>query len=147
MQATASADTTIRQGSTAQLNVTAISGLNGELSYEWQPTSTEISCTNCANPTAYPQNTTIYTVTVTDQYGCVATDMVTINVFYENSVLIPNSFSPNGDNVNDVFKISGSSIQSFDLHIFDRWGQVVFSSRRRHTRWHTRRVRCVCVLP
>jgi gliding motility-associated-like protein len=126
MQATASADTTIRQGSTAQLNVTAISGLNGELSYEWQPTSTEISCTNCANPTAYPQNTTIYTVTVTDQYGCVATDMVTINVFYENSVLIPNSFSPNGDNVNDVFKISGSSIQSFDLHIFDRWGQVVF---------------------
>ena len=52
--------------------------------------------------------------------------MVTINVFYENSVLIPNSFSPNGDNVNDVFTISGSSIQSFDLHIFDRWGQVVF---------------------
>lgn len=124
--ATATPDTTIRQGSTAPLLVTATSGLNGELTYNWQPSSTEISCTDCANPIASPQNTATYNVTVTDQYGCVDTDEVTINVFYENLALVPNSFSPNGDLTNDVFKISGSSIKSFDLHIFDRWGQVVF---------------------
>jgi gliding motility-associated-like protein len=46
------------------------------------------------------------------------------------ALYIPNSFSPNGDGINDVFKIEGNAIdvESFEIIIFDRWGQVVFKS-------------------
>lgn len=39
----------------------------------------------------------------------------------------PNAFSPNGDGVNDVWKVSYSSLIEFECHIFDRYGQKVFS--------------------
>ena len=43
---------------------------------------------------------------------------------------VPNSFSPNGDGINDVFKVSGNAIdfEEYEFTVFDRWGQVVFSS-------------------
>ena len=43
----------------------------------------------------------------------------------EASLVVPNIFTPNGDNINDVFRISGSGIVSADVKIFDRWGKKV----------------------
>lgn len=39
---------------------------------------------------------------------------------------IPNSFTPNGDNLNDIFKIEGLAMQEYELMIFDRWGSQVY---------------------
>jgi len=49
---------------------------------------------------------------------------------YEQNVmlLIPDAFTPNGDNVNERFEIKGLFINSFKISVFNRWGQVVFQS-------------------
>ena len=51
-------------------------------------------------------------------------------VRYEQNVtlLIPDAFTPNGDNVNERFEIKGLFINAFKISIFNRWGQVVFQS-------------------
>ena len=56
------------------------------------------------------------------------TDSVTkcINVVSEASIKIPNVFTPNGDNVNDVFTIISSGLKSLHCAIFDRWGLKLY---------------------
>ena len=47
----------------------------------------------------------------------------------------PNTFTPDGDGLNDVFGIVGPTTDSFELQIFDRWGEVIFSSTDINERW------------
>ncbi len=51
----------------------------GGVSYRWEPRST-LSCSECAEPMAFPDTTTTYVVTVADSAGCVASDSVTVSV-------------------------------------------------------------------
>lgn len=44
----------------------------------------------------------------------------------EPGITIPNVFTPNGDSVNDVFKVSAYNIAEFRCTIFDRWGLQMF---------------------
>lgn len=69
-----------------------------------------------------------YTVTLTaiSQAGCVDVATTIINVFPECTVAVPNVFSPNGDNVNDVMKVNCSqTLAKMNMQIFDRWGKQV----------------------
>jgi gliding motility-associated-like protein len=52
-------------------------------------------------------------------------------------VFVPNSFTPNNDGKNDVFKVEGSAVdlEGFHLLIFNRWGDVVFESSDIETVW------------
>lgn len=43
-------------------------------------------------------------------------------------LFIPNAFTPNGDGVNDVFKVVDRNFQTFDIWIYNRWGQLVYYS-------------------
>jgi hypothetical protein len=45
-------------------------------------------------------------------------------------IYIPNSFTPNGDNVNDVFEAYGIGIVEFNMIIFNRWGELIFESNK-----------------
>lgn len=51
---------------------------------------------------------------------------------YEPLVYIPNAFSPNGDGNNEVFKPSVTGIISYELKIFNRWGQLIYKG---NTSW------------
>jgi gliding motility-associated-like protein len=53
------------------------------------------------------------------------------------TLFVPNGFSPNGDGINDVFKVSGNAIdfEEYEFSIFDRWGQVVFTSTSPEDAW------------
>jgi gliding motility-associated-like protein len=95
--------------------------------WQWQP-PVGLSCTNCAQPTMAPKQTTRYKEKVFNQYGCSATDYVTVQVLCNNkSLYIPNTFSPNGDNANDYFYPRGGGLFNIkSLRIFNRWGQPVF---------------------
>ena len=100
------------------------------VNYSWTP-PTGLSCTDCANPIASPTFTTLYTVTATDSNGCISTDSILIKtVCNDKNYFLPNTFSPNGDGVNDVFYPRGSNLYNIQsMRIFNRWGQLVFEKR------------------
>ena len=66
-------------------------------------------------------------VVVLDQYGCLDTAEVTIFVDSEIKVVIPNVFTPNGDNINEVFSFELKGVKNFEAQIFNRWGQKLYS--------------------
>ncbi len=51
------------------------------------------------------------------------------------SVYIPNAFTPNGDEINDLFGLVGMGIESMRLDVFNRWGELIFTSERQETGW------------
>jgi gliding motility-associated-like protein len=115
----------------AQTSQLSASGGN---SYQWSPT-TDLSCSNCPNPIATPQQTTTYCVVVSDTtIGCSDSTCVTVEVEIPcNSggleKLMPNAFSPNNDGINDKYCIPPNvCILNFDLKIYDRWGEKVFET-------------------
>ncbi len=96
--------------------------------YEWTP-PTGLSCINCQQPSFTAQQDMTYTVTVSTQYGCKASASINVKVSCNpESVYIPNAFTPNGDGLNDKFRILGHGIKNIkSLRIFDRYGGLVFS--------------------
>lgn len=112
--------------------VTAIGG-NDMPGYSWSPES--YLDTNIGDQiVSIPEETIDYTVT---GYvgGCEVTDVVTIVV--GPPVGIPNTITPNGDEINDLWKIAGiSSFPQAQITIFDRWGQVVFKDIGYATPWN-----------
>ncbi len=86
-------------------------------------------CLGCANVIVGPIATTSYSVTVVDTLGCKASDEIQIVVNKDFRYYIPNAFSPNFDGINDNFTIFGGPhlVRILEFHIFDRWGDPVFS--------------------
>lgn len=100
--------------------------------FYWTP-PTGLSCTNCLTPEATPEVTTTYYLHFTDQYGCPYIDSVT--VWVTPSVFIPNAFTPNGDGLNDVFIPVVRNLKTFQINIFDRWGELIFTSEEMRPVW------------
>jgi gliding motility-associated-like protein len=97
------------------------------VSWQWTP-PTDLSCTDCPDPSATVKNDITYHVLVENIYGCTATDSVHINTFCEGSqVFIPNAFTPDGDGINDILMVRAKGISAVrSLRIFSRWGELVF---------------------
>ena len=67
------------------------------------------------------------TLAIENLYGCV--DTITKRVIVEDFLLyIPNSFTPDGDGINDSFLPKGMGVKKYKLDIFNRWGARIFSS-------------------
>jgi gliding motility-associated-like protein/prepilin-type processing-associated H-X9-DG protein len=119
----AASDTTIETGGIVTLTAT------GSGTYLWSNGSTD------AVISVSPTVTTQYAVTVTDANGCTATAYVTVTIDDPCSLsraaqlFVPNAFSPNGDNENDVLQVyygDFNCLESIRLTIYDRWGEKVF---------------------
>ncbi len=120
-------DTTVNTGNTIRLSPAYSLDVT---TFNWAP-SGGLSCTNCATPTANVKGSATYRLTATNQGGCVASDDITItSVCNGDNWFVPNTFSPNGDGVNDVFYVRGKGVYNIHaLRIFNRWGQQVFEKR------------------
>ncbi len=94
---------------------------------EWTPT-TFLSDPQSLRTVVTPTETTTYRLTVLDDSGCRATDVITVFVSKERRIFIPNAFSPDGDGSNDVFYINGGNevVKIHEFRIFDRWGNQMF---------------------
>jgi len=110
--------------------------VTGAVSYSWVPAD-NLSCKNCSNPIFTALSTTLFTVTgITN--GCSTVEDVLITVDGESELIIPNVFSPNHDGINDGFNISGGCIISIDKKIYNRWGELLFSSKHMDEVWNGR---------
>jgi len=49
---------------------------------------------------------------------------------------VPNAFTPNGDGINDVWGIMPVFVQDFHLRVYNRWGELVYTSDDRHQQWN-----------
>lgn len=125
---TGSADVAITYGLsttlTAETNTLDLTGVT------WAPDGGVLGCEDdpCFIYTVTPVVTTEYYVSITDENGCFAIDTILVTVIYSNEVLVPNAFTPNGDNVNDLFQGIAYNLNSYHMVIYNRWGQLVYET-------------------
>jgi gliding motility-associated-like protein len=121
-------DTTISLGDVVQLN--AINAPD----YTWTPVE-GLSCVDCAAPVAQPMQRTTYVVTTITGRNCIKTDSVTIFVDARRFLFVPTAFTPNKDGVNDVFKVKAGGVAVFRMSVYNRWGQLIFTSADMRKGW------------
>ncbi|WP_020570839.1 T9SS type B sorting domain-containing protein [Neolewinella persica] len=130
-----STSTSFQLGSSA--NVRTISNRDlSSASIQWTPEAW-VSCQNCLDPLIRPTESETLRVVVTDSDGCVRSDSIAIRVIPTRQIYIPSAISPNGDGVNDVFRVyPGPSVEAvISVEIFDRWGSLLFTGSRGSTDW------------
>jgi gliding motility-associated-like protein len=126
---------TVNIGEAVQLNVTT----SETLTYNWTPADL-VSNSEIQNPTAVLNESTWFYVTATNgQTQCRFTDSVFVELnelsCSKENVFIPNAFTPNGDEVNDIFIPRSVILKSMKLLVVDRWGHEVFESNDINVGW------------
>ncbi|MDR6564120.1 gliding motility-associated-like protein [Arcicella sp. BE140] len=96
--------------------------------YRWFPTGQ-------TDQSIFVSNVGIYTVEVTNTLGCTSRASTNVVDRCEPSILVPDIFTPNGDIQNDSFQVFTAHIKDFELKIFNRWGELLFISKRPEDRW------------
>ena len=107
---------------------------NGD-SYEWY--FSDGGASSVVNPTHVFDTAGTYNVTLVawDEKGCVDTTTKPITIFKEFYIYIPNSFFPDGDRYNEYFSGSFIGVKSIKMEIFNRWGELLFSSVDQNFKW------------
>jgi gliding motility-associated-like protein len=125
-------DASIETGGSVVLNG-AVSPSGGDII--WTPAD-GLSCQDCISPVASPAETTTYFLSYTTPLGCNKIDSVTVSVFEE----FPNTITPNGDGVNDVWNIPGiENYPNAYVVIYNRWGSEIFQSTGYKEPWNGQR--------
>ncbi|WP_183562086.1 gliding motility-associated C-terminal domain-containing protein [Mucilaginibacter sp. SP1R1] len=133
--ASAGADKHITQGQSVVLNGSA-KGTN--VSYYWTPAD-NLSSSTVLNPIAGPTEDATYTLHVVSNVGCgaEATDDVFIRVY--KKVVVPNTFTPNSDGINDTWAIEALDTYPASItQVFNRYGALVFKSTGYTQAWDGR---------
>ncbi len=67
-------------------------------------------------------------LTAISQFGCESTACDTVIILESSILAIPTAFTPNGDGANDVFLVRGGPFSSFEMNVYNEWGNLVFRS-------------------
>jgi gliding motility-associated-like protein len=70
-----------------------------------------------------------------NQSGVTASVSNSMNFIKESKIFFPTAFSPNGDQLNDQFFVSGQFIVKMELSIFNRWGELIFTTNKKGETW------------
>lgn len=113
-------DTTVFSGGPVPMNGSTTAPV-----YSWSPPYL-FSDPNSLNTLAFPTETITISLTAAEN-GCTLTDYLTITI--NNGLEIPNTFSPNNDNINDSWVIKGIELYpNNSVRIYDRWGQEIYQT-------------------
>jgi len=132
--------TTILYPNVSFLN-TSYGSLVSPTSYSWDYNDGSPIDTSFENVHIFPdQDSGTYTVqlVITNSYGCMDSTTSIIIVDPANILFSPNAFTPNDDGVNDKFFPTGigfKNLQSYELSIYDRWGDLIFRSDDYKQQW------------
>jgi gliding motility-associated-like protein len=129
--------------SNTMINFQDLSSLDA-ITWDWTfgiSDSTFINISSLQNPSnKYPDlagDNYDVTLAIENADGCTdtITKEVVINDLY--TMYVPNSFSPNGDGINDKFKPSGEQIseEGYEFRVFNRWGGLVFFTIETEDYW------------
>lgn len=106
--------------------------------YNWTPENS-LNNPNNQNPIAAPATTTTYQVIISGNSGCSKSAEVTVYVVEfecdEPYIYVPNAFTPNGDNINDVLYVRTTPTSEILFRIYDRWGELVFETTNKNIGW------------
>ena len=124
-------------------NISFINTSQGANSYNWDfgdPNAQNgLNNSVAVNPSYLYSNAGTYTVHLiaTSDRGCKDTADIVIEVIPDFALYIPNTFTPDGNGLNDIFQPLGVGIDedSFRMDIFDRWGENIFSSSNFRKGW------------
>jgi gliding motility-associated-like protein len=109
------------------------------ISFKWTP-SAGLSADDIANPVFTLTGNTTYICQVVNNNGCKGEyifNYVGVKAAaLRNVLLIPNAFSPNGDNLNDTWLIKHRNIAQYKVVVVNRWGNVVFTSTEPNQGWN-----------
>lgn len=103
-------------------------------SITWSP-SAGLSATNILNPVASPAQTTTYTLSVTNSFGCPAQDNVVVTVipYCVNAV---KAFTPNGDGIHDLWVVTiGACVDRIKARVYNRYGGLIYSNDNYRNEW------------
>ena len=92
----------------------------------------ELICENCNALNFFPNEDGVLSAQLIDERGCDTWDSLFIKTFeLPDDIFAPNVFSPNGDNINDRFSISGGEgVAVIEiLQVYDRWGNQLYSAQ------------------
>ncbi len=118
------------QGDSVEISLTGSITASG-LTFQWSP-SQFLSCPTCPATWAFPDSSTTLTVIIHSEDSCLYELETFINVTLDSStfdqIYIPNVFSPNGDGINDYWRVYSRLDNTYvnTLTIFDRWGELLF---------------------
>src|SRR5207244_1237427 len=76
-------------------------------------------------------------LTVTSDHGCIDSTHHIVTIDPEYIIYVPNAFSPNNNGRNDTFfpKGVGIDITNYQMWIYDRWGNMIFTTTDWSTGW------------
>jgi gliding motility-associated-like protein len=113
-----------------------VSEYGNAASYRWMFSGTGLGDADTSvikNPQRRYEETGKYPVMLieTSEFGCIDTVITFLEIRDDLNLYVPNSFTPNGDGINDFFFVKGLGFkaENFFLDVYDRWSHLVFSSR------------------
>ncbi len=118
----------------------------GANSFRWDFSTIDFSTTANASYTYPDTGTYPVLLSVANQFGCESNYRFEIQVVNTGQITVPNAFTPDGNGgnggaydamslSNDVFYPRMGSVQSFNMTIFNRWGEMVFESKDVSVGW------------
>lgn len=109
---------------------------SGGTDYNWTPTAPMISSANIQYPTVVLDHDQIFYLMTENVAGCKGYDTLFVKVYNQPNYYVPNSFTPNGDGLNDLFRAVPAGITSTEyFRIYDRLGKLIFQTNRFMRGW------------
>lgn len=114
--------------------VTISAVADGEnVSFKWSP-NLYMNDAGKIDPTVTPAADIMYKLFVQSAYGCTSEDSMQVKIV--SGIFIPNAFTPNGDGVNDYWRIPFLDPGlGAEVNVFNRWGQLVYHSSASTVSW------------
>ena len=112
----------------ASLPIRINAGGTAGLTYKWLPngeTTPQITVSTIGK----------YSVVATNSFGCETPAKTEVIDKCEPSILVPDIFTPNNDALNNNFQVFTNYILEFNLMIYNRWGELIFTAKNPNDRW------------
>ncbi|MBD2757797.1 T9SS type B sorting domain-containing protein [Spirosoma validum] len=107
--------------------LTLDAGNTGTVQYKWyDPNGIFIDSSRTVNV----QKEGVYSIQITNHQQCSKTGVVTVAEFCSPMLFAPDAFTPNHDNLNDVFEIKGKFAGDVVLFIYNRWGELILKTNK-----------------